>query len=212
MERLSVSVNKSNLFQLQEELALSREGLELLEEKKDALMVHLHMLSIKAGRARRQVMNALATVYGDFRESLMLYGRLHCERVSLVPFLGESVVVREKSFMGVSLPRVAVEAPPISPPYGLYGTGAAMDSVFKTVHDSLESMAELVEIEVGMHRLVAEIKKTLRRINALQNTHIPLYQATVKYIEENLEEKERESLFQLKRRKMRRGEKTHGAV
>ena len=84
-----------------------------------------------------------------------------------------------------------------------------MDSVAKTIHRSLEVIAELAEIEVGLFRLVTEIKKTIKRINALENIYVPLYEATIKHIEESLEEKEREFLFQLKRQKGRREEAEH---
>lgn len=40
MERLPLSVNKSNLLRLKEELFFAREGLGLLDEKKEALMWH----------------------------------------------------------------------------------------------------------------------------------------------------------------------------
>lgn len=112
--------------------------------------------------------------------------------------------------MGVALPKMMVALPKLSPSYGFHGTGAAMDSVRKAMNQGMELIAELAEIEVGLFRLIAEIKKTLKRLNALENIYIPLYESTVKYMEENLEEKEREFLFQLKRQKKRRKEKEHG--
>lgn len=212
MERLLVSVNKSNLLRLQEELSFASGGLELLDEKKEALMVHITTLSTKAQRVRAAVNKALERSYDYLREAVLIHGRVACERASLGISLAEEVEIKEKSFMGVALPRVSIKLPKLSPSYGFHGTGAAMDSVLKTIYESMEMIAELAEIEVGLFRLVTEIKKTIKRLNALENIYIPLYQSTVKYIEENLEEKEREFLFQLKREKERMSEVKHGAV
>jgi V/A-type H+-transporting ATPase subunit D len=44
-----------------------------------------------------------------------------------------------------------------------------------------------------------EIKKTQKRANALDKIQIPKYAQTIKYIDEVLEEKEREDFFRLKR-------------
>jgi V/A-type H+-transporting ATPase subunit D len=77
----------------------------------------------------------------------------------------------------------------------------------EAVHRAMEFVAELAELEVGIERLMAELKKTLKRINALAhiyvpayraNIYVPAYRATIKAMEETLEEKEREALFQLK--------------
>ncbi|MBD3182512.1 V-type ATP synthase subunit D, partial [Candidatus Poribacteria bacterium] len=48
-------------------------------------------------------------------------------------------------------------------------------------------------------RLAAEIRKTQRRVNALENIFIPEYEETVKAIEEVLEENEREEFIRKKK-------------
>ena len=49
--------------------------------------------------------------------------------------------------------------------------------------------------------MATELKKTQRRANALNYLFIPQYSETIKYLENTLEEKERQELFQLKRAK-----------
>lgn len=204
MERLPLSVNKSNLLRLKDEIAFARDGLELLDEKKEALMVHISSLSTKAERVRVQLNETLKNAYEHFREAMVIHGRLACERASLATRAGEEVQVREKSFMGITLPVVTLKLPKFLPQYGFLETGAAMDSAAKAIRQSLLVIVELAEIEIGLFRLLTEIKRTIKRINALENIYVPRYEATIKHIEENLEEKEREFLFQLKRQKSRR--------
>ena len=52
---------------------------------------------------------------------------------------------------------------------------------------------------MNVYRLAAEIHKTQRRVNALENIFIPEYEESVRYISTALEESEREEFF---RRKM----------
>jgi V/A-type H+-transporting ATPase subunit D len=211
MDRLPLSANKSNLLRLREELSFASDGMNLLDEKKEALLSHISALSTKSERVRDSVNQALQETYRHYREALLMAGRLACERAALAARADENVEVIEKSFMGVALPILQISIPAYRPSYGFLETDFSMDAAASSVHRSLEIIVELAEIEVGLFRLVMEIKKTLKRINALENIYIPLYHATIKHIEESLEEKEREFLFQLKRQKRRREEAEHGS-
>jgi V/A-type H+-transporting ATPase subunit D len=64
---------------------------------------------------------------------------------------------------------------------------------------AMRSLIELAELEISFQRLAVELRKTQKRVNALQNLLIPQYQATLRYMEDGLDEREREALFQLKR-------------
>lgn len=212
MRRLPVTANKSNLLRLKEELVFAADGLELLDQKKAALMPHISSLATKAEQVRAGLYELLNMAYGHLREAILSQGRMACERVCQADSLGAGVEVRQKSFMGVALPTVRLTLPDLRPPYGFQGTTAPMDALLITIRQSLDVMAELAEIEVGLFRLLTEIDKTMKRINALENIYIPLYTATIKHIEESLEEKEREFLFQLKRQKGRGREVGHDGV
>jgi V/A-type H+-transporting ATPase subunit D len=212
VDRLPLSVNKSNLLRLREEVRFARDGLGLLDKKKEALLGHISALSSRAERVRSRLNKNLQEAYRHFREGTLMHGLPACQRAALAPRVGETVDIKEKGFMGVTLPLVRIMVPDFLPSFGFQETGPSLDSVAKTIQASMETVAELAEIEVGLFRLVREIKKTIKRINALENVYLPRFVATIKHMEESLEEKERESLFQLKRQKKRRGEVAIGSV
>ena len=65
----------------------------------------------------------------------------------------------------------------------------------------LALMGQLAEKVTTVWRLALELRRTQRRVNALENIFIPSYEETLAYIQETLEEKDREELFRLKRAK-----------
>ncbi|PXF59426.1 MAG: hypothetical protein C4B58_00160 [Deltaproteobacteria bacterium] len=199
MERIQIPANKSNLIRLKEELVLAQEGLELLDQKKEILINHIGILASKADLVRKEVNQRLLRTYAFLKDALLENGESSVRATGLGVKTGESVILRERSLMGVVLPLVRIDLPPHKPGYGFYGTGKSMDATSEAIHRAMEVVAELAELEVGIERLMAELKKTLKRINALAHIYVPTYRATIKAMEETLEEKEREALFQLKR-------------
>ncbi len=197
---------KSNLIHLKDELDFARDGLELLDQKKEILINQVTFLASKADHIREKVNRDLMIAYSHLKDALVEHGEPDVEAAGLAVRAGEEVSIRDRSLMGVVLPVVSVRLPEERPQYGLYGTGMTMDETAGAVHEAMESIAELAELEVGIERLLAELSKTLKRINALGHIYVPMYSATVRRIEETLEEKEREALFQMKRIRSRREE------
>ncbi|MDU5083548.1 MAG: V-type ATP synthase subunit D, partial [Bacillota bacterium] len=83
--------------------------------------------------------------------------------------------------------------------YGFFRTNPAFDKAVLNFSDIRKLIYDLAEIENSVYKLAMEIKKTQKRANALDKIQIPKYTTTIKYIEEVLEEKEREDFFRLKK-------------
>ena len=62
----------------------------------------------------------------------------------------------------------------------------------------------MAQIENSAFKLAVEIKKTQKRANALEKIQIPRYTREIKFIQEVLEEKEREDFFRLKKVKAKK--------
>jgi len=203
MERIELPATRSNLIGLKDELAFARESLDLLDQKKEILIRQVTSLTVRADRVRLEVNRRLAEAYDQLKEAMVELGESAVESAGLGLKAEERLSIRERSLMGVVLPQVSIDLPSFRPGYGLYSTGKTIDATAAAIHRAMEMAGELAEVEVSIERLMAELKKTLKRINALAHIYVPSYRMTVKAMEITLEEKEREALFQLKRIKDR---------
>ena len=108
-----------------------------------------------------------------------------------------------RSIMGLEVPTVEYEKKEDHPTYSFYRTNPAMDIAAKKFLEIKYLIYELAEIENAVYKIAMEIKKTGKRANALDKIQIPRYEEAVKYIQDVLEEKEREDFFRLKKVKDR---------
>jgi vacuolar-type H+-ATPase subunit D/Vma8 len=77
-------------------------------------------------------------------------------------------------------------------------TNAALDEASAAFREVLLRLPQLAMLETTVWRLAGELRKTQRRVNALQHIFIPNYEETVAFIVSSLEEREREETFRLK--------------
>ena len=83
-------------------------------------------------------------------------------------------------------------------PYGFLNTNSQLDHAYVSFRQVVRTTTVLAEVENSIYRLATAIKKTQRRANALRNILIPRYEEIVKFITDNLEEKEREEFARMK--------------
>lgn len=205
MARLSLPATKGNLLKIKDEHLLASEAVTFLEEKRDLLLGELLRLQGQAATFRRRVEQALKAAYVHLEESLLSLGGEAVARAALGVKLDARVVLKDRGFLGMSMPVVEFYPGDQRPHIGFGGTVSALDECQLAIRKALVPIAELAEVEAILWRLAEELQRTVRRTNALNYMIIPTYQETIHYLEGALEEREREGLFQLKRAKVRKG-------
>jgi V/A-type H+-transporting ATPase subunit D len=106
---------------------------------------------------------------------------------------------RRQVLSGVPTFQIQTEVVPMRPRFGLLGSTAELDRTIVLLRDATESLARLAAVEASLRSLVRSLRKTNRQVRTLSDRLIPLYEATIRSIAENLDEQERSYLFQLKR-------------
>jgi len=202
--RLSLPATKGNLLKVRDSLALAAEALTFLEEKRDILLGELCRLEARASATRRRMERALEEGYRHLRAGLLAVGAEGVARAALGVAEDGGIVLSDRPFLGMPMPVVEFRPGRQRPEFSFGGTVGALDECHLAIGDTLALIAELAEMEAVMWQLAEELKRTVRRTNALSYVLIPTYRETIRYLEGSLEERERESLFHLKRGKARR--------
>jgi len=198
MARMRVSATKSNLLRLREELSFAREGKELLTQKREVLVMELLRLQDDARKAREELDELLRHAYRAFASAVMVSGPDDLRRVALAVPPSPAPRIEDRSIMGVIVPIVHGKKRGWEPWYGMAAPGIETDRTVALFLEVEKKLLEVAEIETAIYRIAVETRKTLRRERALENIFIPQYRETVRFIQESLEEKEREAFFQMK--------------
>ena len=198
MARYEVAPTRTNLQNLRRDLQFAHEGYELLEQKREILVVELRGLTARAVEAQRQVDEELARAFAALSEAQLAHGSSGISFAARAVNVTTDISLRERRIMGVGIPIVSVGIKDNAPYYGPLATSVWTDEAVVRFKKAVAAIGRLAEARISLVRLAREIQKTIRRVNALEKIFIPDYEETVAYIEDSLEEAYREAFFILK--------------
>lgn len=203
MAKLNIAPTKSNLLSIKEQLAVAEDGYELLEQKREILVMELMHLVDKVKVLEQKINKKVESAYPELKKMLMQVGGDRIERISKA--IHYDFVITEKPVVaaGMSFNTIDVELPKKQLFYSYTDSFANTDKVMLDFFDLLALLTEMASIRTMVWHLATEVKKTQRRVNALDKMVIPQNRETKKYIESVLEERERENVFVLKNLKSR---------
>lgn len=210
MAQLNVAPTKTNLLRLKEELKFAELGYELLDQKRNILVVELLSLIDQTVDHQNRIDAALAEAYKILEQAVLRMGKLKIQHCLKAIHIETKVQIRARRVMGVTLPIVETEINEKAPFYSLLGTSSWMDSSVEAFKSVLKLMGKLVELKISVVRLANEVRKTIRKVNALEKNAIPDLKDTVSYIENRLEENERDMFVIMKMVKDRLEAKSEG--
>lgn len=198
MPRINVPPTRSNLLRLKQDLRFAREGYEILNRKREVLTAELIHVAHDAEIVQQEVEKLLAKAYQALDTAQLTAGQEHVEWAALAANKTVDVQVRSRGIMGVTIPLIDARGAPPELPYSLGDTNVALDESYGAFREVLARIPELSRLTTTVWRLAGELRKTQRRVNALQHVFIPDYEETILFIESSLEERDREDTFRLK--------------
>jgi V/A-type H+-transporting ATPase subunit D len=209
----NVAPTKSSLIKLKDELKFARLGYELLDQKRNILILELLNLVDQAVDSQERVDRALAVAFDALQRASIDMGKLKVVQISHAVNIEASITVKQRRVMGVQLPVVETDFVDHQPYYSPTETSFWVDGALKEFRKTLEMMGRLAELKVSIMRLAMEVKKTIKKVNALEKIAIPDLTETVDYIRNRLEENERDMFVLMKMVKDRlekKEEERHG--
>lgn len=195
MAKLNVPPTKSNLQRLKHDLAFAQEGFDMLERKRQILVLELIGTVESAKRVQQDVQEKMKVAFNALREAEIRLGTWRVARDTVAPAADHSAVVDTRSLMGIYLPTVSGSHPRLQPRGGLMAGSPTLDAAADAFNDALAAIDRLAEVENTVFRLAREVRKTLRRVNALEKIFIPSYEDTLGFITGILEERERDEFI-----------------
>ena len=202
----NIHPTRMELLEMNKRIKLATKGHKLLKQKRDSLVVEFFKMIDDAKKIQVNLGEAMSKGYGDLVRAEALMGLNEVESIANgIPAMPD-ITVEYKNVMGVQIPKIELEdekKPGIG--YNSMLASSKLDDAVDNFDIILEEIIKLVEKEEGIRRLSEEIKRTRRRVNALEYVLIPKLTNTQKYIRMRLEELERENFFRLKtvKKKMR---------
>jgi len=198
MAQLNYAPTKTNLLRLRNDLQFAQQGYELLDQKRNILIIELLALVDQTVDFQSKVDSALAKAYKALEETVFDMGKLKVQYLTGAVNITTDITVRSRRVMGVVLPVIETEFQEHSPHYSPMGTSFWIDSSLHFFKEVLKLLGKLSELKISVLRLANEVKKTIRKVNALEKIAIPDLKDTVHYIESRLEENERDMVILMK--------------
>ena len=198
MAKLNIAPTKSNLLMVKEQLSVATDGYELLEQKREILVMELMRMVEKVKLLERDIEKQISKAYPALKNMLMAVGGDRVER--LASGVSYDFKISEKNIVaaGMNFSSIEVELPKRELFYSVMDSFADSDKVMVEFFELLKLLTDLASIRTIVWRLANEVRKTQRRVNALDKMVIPKSKETQVYIESVLEERERENVFVLK--------------
>lgn len=194
-----VKPTRMQLLEIRKKKQLAKNGHKLLSEKRDALISQLFQIIDVREDIRNKVHSKLKDAFDSLIEAEMVMGDTAVADVARQIKDSGEIEATTLNVMGVLTPQMEIKRIKKKVDYSFLSTSSKLDEATLKFKDLLKDIVKLAEIEGALENLAKEIEKTKRRVNALEHIFIPRFEATEKYIELVLDEREREDFFRRKR-------------
>jgi len=198
MTVLNYAPTKTNLMRLKNDLKFAQQGFELLDQKRNILIIELLALIDQTADYQSRVEAAMAQAYQSLEQAVFDMGQLKVHTLAGSVNMSTDITVSTRRVMGITLPVIETRFTEHPPYYSPMGTSFHVDSALQHFKEALQLLARLSELKISVLRLANEVKKTIRKVNALEKIAIPSLKETVHYINSRLEESERDMFVLMK--------------
>jgi V/A-type H+-transporting ATPase subunit D len=198
-----VRPTRSELLERRSQIQLAQQGMDLLKQKRDALLIEFMSVMDETLRLSSQLQKATAEAQYSLAVAKSVDGNVAVRSVGMATKGDISVDMTGTKIMGISVPVVTKGESPVRSSftrgYSITGVSSRIDETADKFERILDVIIEYADIETRLKRLGEEIQKTNRRVNALEQITVPSLKEQVNYIRQTLDERAREDLFRLKK-------------
>ncbi len=199
----SVKATRAELIRTKARIKLAKSGHALLKKKRDGLIMEFFELLKQSKTLRKELDEAYHESLSRINIARVLEGDLRVTSTALAVRESPTVAVSAKNIIGVRVPRITAT---ISKNEREFFNSIAITEAATSYESLLDKVILAAELETSIRKLLVEIEKTKRRVNALEFEVIPRLGKTKEYITLRLDEMERENFYRLKMSKAKIGQ------
>ena len=202
-----ISPTRSELLTRKAQIRLAQQGAELLRGKREALVREFLSELQRFMDTRDALRRQLSEAKQSLMRSLAVDGPEAVASAALASRRPIELETTERNIWGTKVVEVSTDyAPRDSGDRGFTPAGASarIDETAERFEASLELILRVAPLDRKLGRLAEEIRRTSRRVNALEQRLLPSLTEQVQYIRGVLEQREREDVLRLKHLKKRR--------
>ncbi|MEK6868739.1 MAG: V-type ATP synthase subunit D, partial [Nanoarchaeota archaeon] len=165
-----VKPTRSELLKVKKQIKLAKSGHSLLKKKRDGLILEFFEILKKAKTLRQELVEEYKIALGKINVARTIEGDLKVKSVAMaIPEIRE-IKLAAKNIMGVKVPKIEsseIKKAFMERGYGVYNS-SAIDEAAAAYEKVVEKILLAAEVETSMRKLLNEIEKTKRRVNALE--------------------------------------------
>jgi len=208
-----ISPTRSELLARRAQIRLARQGADLLRGKREALVREFLSELQRFVDTREALAKELSQARQCLMRSLALDGP---EAVASAGFASRRTIevqTTERSIWGTKIVELATDYVPRQPSergFSPAGASARIDETAERFEAALELLLRAAPLDRKLSRLAEEIRRTSRRVNALEQRLLPTLHEQVRYVLGVLDQREREDIMRLKH--LKRGRQRRAAL
>ncbi|KAF2496732.1 hypothetical protein BU16DRAFT_616838 [Lophium mytilinum] len=201
--REAVFPTRQSLGLMKSKLKGAQTGHDLLKRKSEALTKRFREITRRIDEAKRKMGRVMSIAAFSLAEvTYAVGGDIGYQIQESAKSAKFRVRTKQENVSGVFLPQFESFAVEGSNDFGLTGLGKGGQQVQRcreTYARAVETLVELASLQTAFVILDEVIKVVNRRVNAIEHVIIPRTENTIKYINSELDELDREEFYRLKK-------------
>lgn len=211
----TIKATRDELLRTRQELAIAQSGKQILEKKKEALLNRfLGMLRQYKGK-RETLLVDIKYLQDLLALAQARDGSITLKSLALATSQDISLEITRDNVMGTKIfhaQHPEVKRDLLSRGYNPASTSGRIEACAEVAEKLLDRMLAIAHLEHNIKTVGREMRSLNSKINALEENIIPQLRAKKRYIEDTLEQNEREEIFRLKMVKRVQERKTEEAT
>lgn len=204
-----VKPTRAEELRLKEQIELAESGHSILEKKRDSLIHDFMEMVGEAKNVQQDLIDQYTEANEAMNKAIALEGTSRLASVALAIDQTPQIEMETRNLMGVKVPDInseTVRREPHERGLSMISTTSRIDETIDAYEALLEHVIEYAETETALMKLLEEIDKTKRRVNALEERVIPEMKQNLNYVSQVLEESAREETFRMKKIKEKKNQ------